>query len=132
MPNVVLVREAIRRFTSLRIALISQFPVTINGMVTTPLQFMADRRFAGAGNAFNQIISHAHRFIRRLLVGGNLFNSLRTLNHSLIMYIGACMTATSPKLLDVVALTDDLPGRGLSRGQVGTVVETLAADVFEV
>ena len=35
-------------------------------------------------------------------------------------------------LLDVVALTDDLPGRELQRGQVGTVVEMLAPDVYEV
>jgi hypothetical protein len=35
-------------------------------------------------------------------------------------------------LLDVVALTEDLPERGLRRGQVGTVVESLAPDVFEV
>ena len=35
-------------------------------------------------------------------------------------------------LLDVVALTEDLPGRKLRRGQVGTVVELLAPDVFEV
>ena len=36
------------------------------------------------------------------------------------------------ELLDVVALTEDLPDRGLRRGQVGTVVEVLAPDVFEV
>ena len=36
------------------------------------------------------------------------------------------------KLLDVVALTDDLPERGLVRGQVGTIVESLAPDVFEI
>ncbi len=36
------------------------------------------------------------------------------------------------ELLDVVALTDDVPGHGLYRGQVGTVVETLAPGVFEV
>jgi Domain of unknown function (DUF4926) len=36
------------------------------------------------------------------------------------------------QLLDVVALTEDLPQRGLSRGQVGTIVESLAPDVFEV
>ena len=36
------------------------------------------------------------------------------------------------KLLDVVALTEDLAERGLLRGQVGTVVEALAPDVFEV
>jgi hypothetical protein len=35
-------------------------------------------------------------------------------------------------ILDVVAITKDLPERGLYRGQVGTVVEILAAGVFEV
>ncbi len=32
----------------------------------------------------------------------------------------------------VVALLEDLPARGLCRGQVGTVVESLAPGVFEV
>jgi hypothetical protein len=36
------------------------------------------------------------------------------------------------KTLDVVALLDDVPSRGLVRGQVGTVVEKLAPGVFEV
>ena len=36
------------------------------------------------------------------------------------------------QLLDVVALTADLPDKGLVRGQVGTVVETLSPSVFEV
>ena len=36
------------------------------------------------------------------------------------------------KLLSVVALISDVPERGLLRGQVGTVVETLGPDVFEV
>lgn len=36
------------------------------------------------------------------------------------------------KLLDVVALTEDLPEHGLHRGQVGTVVEELAPGIFEV
>jgi hypothetical protein len=36
------------------------------------------------------------------------------------------------RLLDVVALTEDLPEHGLVRGQVGTVVEELAPDAFEV
>lgn len=36
------------------------------------------------------------------------------------------------EMLDVVALTEDLPDRALCRGQVGTVVEYLAPDVFEV
>lgn len=35
-------------------------------------------------------------------------------------------------ILDVAALTEDLPERGLYRGQVGTVVESLAPGVFEV
>ena len=36
------------------------------------------------------------------------------------------------RLLDVVALIDELPERGLRSGQVGTVVEVLAPGVFEV
>lgn len=36
------------------------------------------------------------------------------------------------KTLDVVALVEDLPRRGLRRGQKGTVVEVLAPGVFEV
>lgn len=36
------------------------------------------------------------------------------------------------RLLDVVALTEDIPDRGLQRGQVGTVVESLTPGVFEV
>lgn len=35
-------------------------------------------------------------------------------------------------LLDVVALTEDLPEHGLLRGQVGTVVEELSEDVYEI
>jgi hypothetical protein len=36
------------------------------------------------------------------------------------------------RILDVVALTEDIADRGLQRGQVGTVVESLGSDVFEV
>ena len=39
---------------------------------------------------------------------------------------------TNLHLLDAVALMRDLPDRGLSRGQVGTIVESLAPEVFEV
>jgi len=35
---------------------------------------------------------------------------------------------TRPSLLDVVALLQDVPERGLARGQVGTVVESLGED----
>ncbi len=36
------------------------------------------------------------------------------------------------EILDVVALTEDVLERGLYRGQVGTVGESLAPGVFEV
>lgn len=36
------------------------------------------------------------------------------------------------KLLDTVALLEDLPQRHLKKGEVGTVVEILAPDVFEI
>ncbi len=36
------------------------------------------------------------------------------------------------RLLDVVALLTNLPKQALVKGQVGTVVEQLAADVFEI
>jgi hypothetical protein len=39
---------------------------------------------------------------------------------------------TDIKMLAVVALLEDIPERGLVRGQVGTVVEKLAPGVFEV
>jgi hypothetical protein len=40
--------------------------------------------------------------------------------------------AENVRLLDVVALTADMPEQDLLRGHVGTVVETLAPGVFEV
>jgi Domain of unknown function (DUF4926) len=39
---------------------------------------------------------------------------------------------SSIQLLDVIALTEDLPERKLLRGQVGTVVEMLDDCVYEV
>lgn len=36
------------------------------------------------------------------------------------------------RLLDTVVLLEDLPKRRLTRGEVGTVVEVLAPDTFEV
>lgn len=36
------------------------------------------------------------------------------------------------QLLDVVALTHEIPEHGLRRGQVGTVVEMLPPDAYEV
>jgi len=37
-----------------------------------------------------------------------------------------------PKLLDVVALLEDVPNDRLVRGQVGTIIDNLAPGVFEV
>jgi uncharacterized protein DUF4926 len=36
------------------------------------------------------------------------------------------------RVLDVIALTQDIPESSLLRGQVGTVVESLGPDMFEV
>ncbi len=36
------------------------------------------------------------------------------------------------KLLDMVAIAEDIPSRSLIRGQVGTIVEMLGIDMFEV
>ena len=42
------------------------------------------------------------------------------------------MSMESIKPFAVVALLEDVPERGLRRGQVGTVVEPLAPGVFEI
>src|SRR3954471_24376436 len=46
------------------------------------------------------------------------------------LLLGAVMEfdQTRPTLLDVVALLQDVPEKGLARGQVGTVVENLGED----
>ena len=36
------------------------------------------------------------------------------------------------KLLDTIALVEDIPSRKLKRGEVGTIVEILAPEVYEV
>jgi Domain of unknown function (DUF4926) len=46
--------------------------------------------------------------------------------------IGIGMPSTPLKLLDVVALLVDKPKQRLVTGQVGTVVELLSPDVYEV
>jgi len=42
------------------------------------------------------------------------------------------MTTTNFKLLDTVALTKDVPEKGLLKGQVGAIVEQWDEGVFEV
>jgi hypothetical protein len=76
-PNVVLGQPSsrrrasfgIRRYTRFGIVSIRQSPVTMNGLVAAPLQFCADRRFTGAGNASNQIIYPAHGSMIPLRMG---------------------------------------------------------------
>jgi hypothetical protein len=41
-------------------------------------------------------------------------------------------TLSAIRLLDVVALTTDVPDKGLVRGQVGTVIEVLGPQVYEI
>ena len=38
----------------------------------------------------------------------------------------------TPELLDIVVLSRDIPGEGLRRGDLGTVVEVHSADAFIV
>jgi len=42
------------------------------------------------------------------------------------------VTMSEIKLLSVVAMLEDLPGQGLVRWQVGTVVDNWAPDIYEV
>ena len=44
----------------------------------------------------------------------------------------ALMQKRKIKLLDTIALVEDIPSRKLKRGEVGTVVEILAPEVYEV
>ena len=60
IPDVVLVSEAFHRFTSFRIAPISQLAVAVNGVVAAPLQLIANGSLARAGEAFDQIVPPAH------------------------------------------------------------------------
>jgi hypothetical protein len=58
--------------------------------------------------------------------------ALKNITYNLTTTCDVTMKNDQIKPLDVVALTEDLPERELWRGQVGTVVEKLAPDVFEV
>jgi hypothetical protein len=71
MPEMVFVRGDIPRFPRFRIAYVSEFAVTMNGMVAAPLQFVADRSLAGAGKTFDQVVPRAHSWNlqRRCLEG---------------------------------------------------------------
>ena len=53
IPDVVLVCEAFHRFTSFRIAPVSQFAVAMNGVVAAALQLITYGSLAGARMAFD-------------------------------------------------------------------------------
>lgn len=55
-----LMERFFQRFPRLWIAPIFQLPITIDDMVTAPLQFFSHRGFAGARHAVDQIISNTH------------------------------------------------------------------------
>jgi hypothetical protein len=71
MPDVVFVRGDIPRLSRFRIAYVSEFAVTMNGMVAAPLQFVADRGLAGTGKTLDQVVPRAHSWNlqRRCLEG---------------------------------------------------------------
>ncbi len=48
------------------------------------------------------------------------------------MYYRKGFVMAELEMLSVVALIEDLPGQGLRRGQVGTIIESLARGVYEV
>jgi hypothetical protein len=50
----------VQRFAGLRIAVIGELPVAVDDVVATPLQFFGHRGLAGAGDAFDQVVSNAH------------------------------------------------------------------------
>ena len=60
IPDVVLVSEAFHRFTSLRIAPVSQLAVAMYGVVAAALQLITNGSLAGAGQALDQIVPPAH------------------------------------------------------------------------
>jgi hypothetical protein len=50
-PAAMLAGAIIQGLAGFWIAKIGQLPITVDAVVTTPLQFIADRGFTGAGNA---------------------------------------------------------------------------------
>ena len=61
VPDVMLVHGAVDRFASLGIALVGEVPVTVYGVVATPVQLSADHGLPGAGHALDQVVAYAHR-----------------------------------------------------------------------
>ncbi|GAA0806932.1 VOC family protein [Spirilliplanes yamanashiensis] len=55
------VRGGVRRLAGDRVALVRRLAVAVHGVVAAALQFVADRRLAGAGDALDQIVPDAHQ-----------------------------------------------------------------------
>lgn len=61
VPDVVLVRSGIGRFTSRGVALVREFPVAVDGLVATPVQFSAHRGLPRSGDALDEIVADTHQ-----------------------------------------------------------------------
>jgi len=61
VPDVVLVRSGIGRFTSFGVALVRKFPIAVDGLVAAPVQFCAYRGLPRSGYAFDEIVADTHR-----------------------------------------------------------------------
>src|SRR4051794_31256888 len=59
-PDVMLVGPTERRLASLRVALVGEVGVTVDRVVTAPLQFLAHRCLAGATDALDEEVALAH------------------------------------------------------------------------
>lgn len=67
IPDVIFVASGCERLAGFWIALIGEFPVAVDCLVAAPLQLVTDGGLAGAGNAFDQIVSDAHFVLAPLL-----------------------------------------------------------------
>src|SRR4051812_550333 len=59
-PDVVLVGPTGRRLARVRVALVGEVGVTVDRVVTAPLQFLAHRCLAGATDALDEEVALAH------------------------------------------------------------------------
>src|SRR5215217_7305778 len=66
LVSLALMDRFIYRCPCLWIAPIFQLPVTVEDVITAPLQFFSHRGFARAGDSLNKIITFAHRSIHYL------------------------------------------------------------------
>lgn len=63
VPDVVLVRMRISSVACLRVTLLSEFPIAVDGFVATPAQLVPDRALARARAAFDEVVAFRHQSI---------------------------------------------------------------------